>query len=370
MKLLLKTFFALTKTIQSWRRASDGFDNDASYKSGLCHSLMFAAIFYFASIPCVAANDKNSLNYFLYSYGPASRPTLYLGWVFAALAIFILILIILLLLWAIFHRRRNEDLPSADDSAGLRWIYIGTGISTFILFILAVYSLTTLNTIAKPAAPPVLTLTVTGYDWWWKIDYEANGQSPDFVTANELHIPVGVPVLVKLKSADVIHAFWAPLLAGKTQMIPGMVNQQWLQADAEGVYHGQCTQYCGLQHAHMGLEVVAQSAAEFGKWRDNQLKPAKIDSGIETNEGKKLFMDRCAGCHTVRGTEARGNHAPDLTHLKSRRLLAAGLITNSPEHLIQFITHVQDLKPGARMPSMQLTPAEITTLSVFLSTLD
>jgi len=125
------------------------------------------------------------------------------------------------------------------------WIYIGTGVSTCILFALAIYTLITLNVIAKPPYAPALTLTVTGYDWWWKVEYEDDDPTYSFVTANEIHIPVGVPVLVKLKSADVIHAFWVPMLAGKTQMIPGLTNQQWIEADAEGVYRGQCTQYCG-----------------------------------------------------------------------------------------------------------------------------
>ncbi|MFZ2311654.1 MAG: c-type cytochrome, partial [Methylobacter sp.] len=167
-----------------------------------------------------------------------------------------------------------------------------------------------------------------------------------------------------------IHAFWVPMLAGKTQMIPGLTNQQWIEADTEGVYRGQCTQYCGVQHAHMGLEVVAQNAAEFQKWQEAQRRTAASASATDVNAGHKLFLDRCAGCHTIRGTEAVGAHAPDLTHLKSRRLIAAGLLTNTPDHLVQWITHAQDLKPGARMPSMVLTAAEITALSAFLSTLN
>jgi cytochrome c oxidase subunit 2 len=190
------------------------------------------------------------------------------------------------------------------------------------------------------------------------------------VTANEIHIPVGMPVLVKLKSADVIHAFWVPMLAGKTQMIPGLTNRQWIEADVAGVYRGQCMQYCGVQHAHMGLEIVAQSQDEFRTWQEAQLRPAATSSATDITAGKGLFMDNCAGCHTVRGTEAVGAHAPDLTHLQSRRLIAAGSLTNTPEHLVQWITHAQELKPGARMPSFTLSDTEISALSAFLSTLD
>ena len=315
-------------------------------------------------------NEVAPLNYFLHSYGPASTPTMHLGWVFVALLIAIFVTIALLLVWAIVHKRPPIDPPSIDrEDKGMLWIYIGTGVSTCILFALAVYSLVTLNVISKPTHAPALTLTVTGYDWWWKVEYEDDDPTRRFVTANEIHIPVGVPVLVKLKSADVIHAFWVPMLAGKTQMIPGLTNQQWLQADTEGVYRGQCTQYCGVQHAHMGLEVVAQSNAEFRKWQDAQRRSAVTASVTGIDSGKQLFLDRCAGCHTIRGTEAVGAHAPDLTHLKSRRLIAGGLLTNTPDHLVKWITHTQDLKPGARMPSVELTPTEISSLSAFLSTL-
>ncbi|MFA5919679.1 MAG: cytochrome c oxidase subunit II [Methylococcaceae bacterium] len=319
----------------------------------------------------LAENGVAPLNYFLHSYGPASTPTMYLGWVFVALLAAIFVIIALLLAGAIFHKRPAEDpRPIGREDEGMPWIYIGTGISTCILFALAIYTLVTLNVIAKPTDAPALTLTVTGYDWWWKVEYEDDDPTRRFVTANEIHIPVGMPVLVKLKSADVIHAFWVPMLAGKTQMIPGLTNQQWLQADAEGVYRGQCTQYCGVQHAHMGLEVVAQSNAEFRKWQDDQRRSAVTASITGIDAGKQLFLDRCAGCHAIRGTEAVGAHAPDLTHLKSRRLIAGGLLTNTPDHLVKWITHAQDLKPGARMPSMELTATEISSLSAFLSTLN
>lgn len=319
----------------------------------------------------LAENEATPLNYFLHSYGPASTPTMHLGWVLVGLLIAIFGIISLLLLRAIFHKRSAEDpvLIGREDE-GMRWIYIGTGLSACILFALAIYTLITLNAIAKPAHAPALTLTVTGYDWWWKVEYEDDDPTRSFVTANEIHIPVGQPVLVKLKSADVIHAFWVPMLAGKTQMIPGLTNQQWLEADAEGVYSGQCTQYCGMQHAHMGLEVVAQNEDEFRVWQDAQREIAITVSAIDINAGKELFLDRCAGCHAIRGTEAVGAHAPDLTHLKSRRLIAAGLLTNTPDHLVQWITHAQDLKPGARMPNMVLTATEVAALSAFLSTLN
>jgi cytochrome c oxidase subunit 2 len=327
-----------------------------------------------AATPGFAASAENRiapLNYFLHSYGPASTPTMHLGWVLTAILAVIFAIITLFLAGAVFHKRSPEDSRSMGrEEQGILWVYIGTGISTCILLAMTIYMLITLNKVAKPTHAPALTLTVTGYDWWWKVDYEDDDSSRRFVTANEIHIPVGQPVLIKLKSADVIHAFWVPVLAGKTQMIPGLTNQQWIEADAEGIYLGQCTQYCGLQHAHMGLEVVAQSEAEFATWQDAQRKKAVTVLTGDIDAGWKVFLDQCAGCHAVRGTEAAGIHGPDLTHLNSRRLIAAGLLTNTPDNLERWITHTQELKPGARMPSMALTAAEISTLSAFLSTLN
>jgi len=346
-------------------------NSESGFRHGVAGNYAFFLCI-LAAAPASAASSENDvapLNYFLHSYGPASMPTMVMGWVFAALLVAIFSSIALLLVWAVFRKRPAVDPRSIGrEDEGMPWIYIGTGISTCILFALAIYALITLNAIANPTQAPALTLTVTGYDWWWKVEYEDDDPTRSFVTANEIHIPVGQPVLVKLKSADVIHAFWVPVLAGKTQMIPGLANQQWIQADVEGVYGGQCTQYCGVQHAHMGLEIVAQSEDEFRTWQDAQRGEAEMTAGI--NAGKSLFLDRCAGCHAIRGTEAVGAHAPDLTHLNSRRLIAAGLLTNTPDHLAQWITHAQDLKPGARMPSMVLTATELNALSAFLSTLN
>lgn len=161
-------------------------------------------------------------------------------------------------------------------------------------------------------------------------------------------------------------------------MIPGLPNQQGLQADAPGVYRGQCTQYCGTQHAHMALEVVAQRPADFAAWRRAQQAPLdpRADAGTGADAGRSggpavaagraLFMERCAGCHAVRGTEAAGQHGPDLTHLGARRLIAAGLMSNTPAHLTDWIVNAQRHKPGARMPSMPLDGDERRHLGAFL----
>jgi len=334
-------------------------------------SFLVMSITAIAALPNAVEASEAPLNYFLHSYGPAAKPTMYLGWVLAGLSVTIGIIISLLLLAALIRKRSHSDPCSIDgEDEGLLWIYIGTGISTFILFGLVIYSSMVLNEVAKPPQTPTLTITVTGYDWWWKAEYEHDDPAQRFITANELHIPVGQPVLIKLKSADVIHAFWVPKLAGKTQMIPGLVNQQWIQADMSGIYAGQCVQFCGAGHARMGLEVIAKSPEEFENWQNVQRKTAMLTPMTHEDPGYKLFMDQCAGCHTIRGTDAAGKHAPDLTHLNSRRKIAAGLLTNTPDHLKKWIMNAQGLKPGSRMPSFALSENEASALMLFLSKLD
>ncbi|CAL8480585.1 cytochrome c oxidase subunit II [Caballeronia sp. S22] len=320
-----------------------------------------------ASVATSLAGAQTPLAYFLHSKGPATEPVLYLGWVLAAICIAVCAIIAVMLIIGMFRRRKPEDPRALSAGGGTSFVYIGTAVSTVALLGIAVYMLVVLARVAEPPSEPAMTITVTAYDWWWKVDY---GDGPThFSTANELHIPVGVPVLVLLKSADVIHAFWVPDLSGKTQAIPGVINRQWIQADRAGVFRGQCTQYCGVQHAHMAFEVYAQPQADFERWTAAQRMPPSAPISAQAVRGAKLFEKRCAGCHTVRGTGATGVQAPDLTHVLSRRLLAAGTVVNSPESLMDWVQHVQEIKPGALMPDMKLSPAEAGDLSAYLATL-
>ncbi len=299
------------------------------------------------------------LNYFTQSHGPAAGPTLWLDWTFTAIVCLVCVIVAVLLVAALFRRRPAGTAVMAHDGRGLMWIYVGTGISSVVLIAMAVHAVIALNAVAEPPTTPALTIKVTGYDWWWAANYG------DFTTANEIHIPTGVPVRIDLATADVIHAFWVPQLAGKTQMIPGRANHQWLQADTPGVYRGQCTQFCGLQHAHMAFEVVAQSPADFARWRTAQAAPA-VTTGAP---GEALFVANCGSCHTVRGTAANGIHAPDLTHLMSRRQLAAGTLDNTPQNLALWVAHPQSVKPGVNMPETTLSAADQAQLDAYLGTL-
>ncbi|MBU9671244.1 cytochrome c oxidase subunit II, partial [Burkholderia multivorans] len=221
-----------------------------------------------AAIACAqAAAEPLPLAYVAHAAGPAARPVFVLGWALLALCTFVCIAIATLLALALFRRRRRE----ARGGDGVRFVAIGSAVSAVLLFGALVYMLRVLGAVAYPPRPPALTITVIAHDWWWAVRYPGE---PALVTANEIHIPVGEPIAIELKSADVIHAFWVPQLAGKTETIPGQTNRQWLQADRPGVYRGQCSQYCGAQHAHMAFDVVAQPPDAFRAWLDAQRRPA------------------------------------------------------------------------------------------------
>lgn len=329
---------------------------------------VFACVAVFVSGAATPARARTPLAYFLHSGGPAAQPVRTLNWALVALCAFVVIAIAVLLALALTRRRTAE----ADGERTVNAIVgIGTAISTVLLFGALIAMLRVLVAVAQPPHPPAFTLHVTAYDWWWKASYPQNAgtDGPAFDTANEIHIPVGVPVRVELDSADVVHAFWVPALAGKTQTIPGQTNHQWLQADRPGVYRGQCTQYCGAQHAHMAFEVVAQSPDDFARWLALQRQPAASPATLAAQRGEHVFDSRCAACHTIRGTDAHGAQAPDLTHLLSRKLLAAGTLDNTPANLHAWIAHAQQIKPGTLMPEFDLAPADAHDLDAWLTTL-
>lgn len=314
------------------------------------------------------------LEYLAHAAGPASLPTQELEWALIALVSVVVVIVAALLLAALARRRTRRGQAGdaiGPEAGGMSWIYVGTGLSSIALFAALVYVMVTLQSVAAPRVSPALQIDVTAYDWWWKIEYpNADDASHTFATANEIHIPVGVPVRIKLRSADVIHTFWVPQLAGKTEMIPGQINEQWIQADAPGIYRGQCSQFCGAQHAHMAFEVVAEPPAQFDGWRRAQARDAALGApSAALSAGKRLFDERCAGCHSVRGTDAAGMQAPDLTHLGSRRLIAAGQLPNTAANQLDWVQHAQRIKPDSMMPSIALSAADASALSVYLATL-
>ena len=202
---------------------------------------------------------------------------------------------------------------------------------------------------------PALKIEVTAEQWWWRVRY------PGFETANEIRIPAGQPVELVLRSADVIHSFWVPSLAGKIDMIPGRDNRLTVVAEREGVFRGQCAEFCGGPHALMALHVVAQAADEFENWQASQAKSAA--------SAHALFNARCAACHAVRGTDAAGARGPDLTHVASRLFIAAGTLPNTPASMAGWLADSQHAKPGNLMPAMRLTAPELQSLSDYMQSL-
>jgi cytochrome c oxidase subunit 2 len=282
-------------------------------------------------------------------------------------------IVIAALLWAGIRRRHaTMDIRSVRlerGGNGLRWISLGVLISAVPLFITLVWTMVALAKVSGPPRNAALTLDVTGHEWWWEVRYNAPRSSEIFTTANEIHIPVGVPVLVRLHGADVIHSFWVPKLSGKTDAIPGQINMSWLQARVPGRYRGACQEFCGSQHANMAFEVVAQSRQDYDLWREAQLQAAPDPTTQPQIRGLNVVEYRCGLCHQVRGTRAGAVSAPDLTHVMSRRLLAAGTIPNTPGNLAGWIQNPQALKPNSLMPNQYLSGEQLSDVLAYLETL-
>jgi len=309
---------------------------------------------------------------YLNSAGARADVILPLTW-FTLIVSAVVCIVIAALLWAGIRRRHaTTDIRSVRlerGGNGLRWISLGVLISAVPLLITLVWTMVALAKVSGPPRNPALTLDVTGHEWWWEVRYNAPRTSEIFTTANEIHIPIGVPVLVRLHGADVIHSFWVPKLSGKTDAIPGQINLSWLQARVPGRYRGACQEFCGSQHANMAFEVVAQSREDYDLWREAQMQAAPDPSTQPQVRGLNLVEYRCGLCHQVRGTRAGAVSAPDLTHLMSRRLLAAGTIPNTPGNLAGWIQNPQALKPNSLMPNQYLSGEQLSDVLAYLETL-
>jgi len=297
--------------------------------------------------------------------GPQSGSLGFLWWTFFWTCAIVYVLVMVVLMVAL-KRPRAE---ASHEPKLKRWVIGATTASTVVLFGLLVASVATGRATSDLSTGGALQIKLTGYQWWWKAEYEHAAWSRRITTANELHVPVGQPVTLTLTAADVIHSFWIPNLHGKRDLIPGEVNQISLRADRPGVYRGQCAEFCGLQHAHMVLYVVAEDKPSFDKWYANQVKPASEPAGQEA-QGKQVFMQGpCSLCHSIRGTTAGGESAPDLTHLKARARIGAGTLDNSPDELRRWVANPHSVKPGVRMPANTIEPNDMKALIAYLETL-
>lgn len=267
-------------------------------------------------------------------------------------------------------------LTRAQEVRPERWV-IGGGLvfPAVVLSVLLVYSLTTTQSVlaigARDDGEPI-RVHVIGKQWWWDVRYEMPDAREPAVLANELHVPIGRSVEVLLHSTDVIHSFWVPSLAGKVDMIPGRTTRVVIRADEEGVYRGQCAEYCGGQHALMAFYVVAEPEDRFREWLEVQARPVSVPDDPFLREGyDAFFRGDCQECHAVRGTGAAGESGPDLTHVGGRRSLAAGVLDNHIGTMAGWIAGPQEIKPGNLMPSMNVyTGRELRALSAWLGSLE
>ena len=286
-------------------------------------------------------------------------------WVCAA--VFVLVLGAL----ALALRRGASITPSRPSEGSLTLgVATATGITIVVLFGLLFASVSVGRAIgSRPGVEP-LVIQITGLQWWWSVEYENDQPSLRVTTANELHVPVGRPIVLNLRATDVIHSFWVPNLHGKMDLIPGRLNTTWFQVDVPGIYRGQCAEYCGVQHAHMGLVVIAESPAAFDRWLSAQRHNAPEPSGPEQARGRDIVeKGPCALCHTIRGTNAGGRMGPDLTHFASRSTIGAATAPNTRGYLAGWIADPQQLKPGSRMPSTGLAPPDLQAVVAYLESL-
>jgi cytochrome c oxidase subunit 2 len=249
---------------------------------------------------------------------------------------------------------------------------VGTcvGVTVLVLFALLIADFTAGRKMAALVRPNPLAITLTGHQWWWEARYDDSLPSRAFITANELHIPTGRPVRLDLRSFDVIHSFWVPSLGGKKDLIPGHENVVWIQADQPGVFGGQCAEFCGLQHAHMRLEIIAETPDSFDAWRSHQLATPAEPANDQLRHGRDVFLaGTCIMCHSVAGTPARAGAGPDLSHVGGRRMIASGSLTNTTEHLAQWISDPGKTKPGVLMPPNPMRSEDLDALAAWLASL-
>jgi cytochrome c oxidase subunit II len=325
--------------------------------------------------------------------GPQAARIAAVFWTFTAVAVVVLVLVLVALAWALWSRRSTPgavqaELPAsaagepdprrtvaAPDPERERRFAVGVGVALGVtvvaLFALLFVSVVAGRHMARFGRAPAAHIRLIGHQWWWEVQYEDPQPYRMVITANEIHVPVGKPVHLKLTSRDVIHSFWVPSLHGKKDLIPGKETEITVQADRPGEYRGQCAEFCGLEHAKMALVVVAEDDAAYQAWLERQRRPARAPSDPLARRGEDVFLrGPCAMCHAVLGTTAAATVGPDLTHLASRRTIGAGLLPNVKGHLAGWIVNPASAKPGVSMPANALSPDDLQALVAYLESLE
>jgi cytochrome c oxidase subunit II len=271
-----------------------------------------------------------------------------------------LVVVLLVLAWLRRRRRVERDQPG-------EWLVVGGGIALPIVVLATLFVVSDVflirDTQAPAAGATAMTVEVVGHRWFWTASYPGTKA----VVADEIHIPVGTPIELDVRTTDVIHSFWVPELNRKIDTIPGRTNRILLRADTPGVFRGACAEFCGLQHANMSFVVVAEPAARFRAWLAGQSRPARPPMTAAERRGQHVFLaGSCSSCHTIRGTSASGDVGPDLTHLATRSYLAGLVLPNRPADLARWVAHPQQVKPGSLMPDLPLGRAQLADVVAYL----
>jgi cytochrome c oxidase subunit 2 len=291
-------------------------------------------------------------------------------WLMFAMATVVYVVVAAFIVIAVVRgrkKKRSEGAASAGGDSGPKddtFIWFGGIIApVLILGVLAVVTVNTTEVLRKPQQNELL-IQVTGKRWWWDIRYPAD----KVTTADEIHIPVGRPIDIELTSDNVIHSFWVPQLAGKVDTIPGQVNHLRLKAIDPGTYRGECAEYCGIEHAHMSFTVIADTPVDFDRWMTRRRGIAGLaPTSDEMAQGQLVFTrEACAGCHTVKGTQATGTVGPDLSDFGSRRSIASLTVANTSANLSRWIADPESIKPGNLMPPTALSDADRAAVVAYL----
>lgn len=304
--------------------------------------------------------------------GPQAGHIAQLTWLLLAVTALVSVLVLGTLAWALVrgHRRRGEHARDAGAAAERSMAQAVGGalvVTVIILFGILLSSFWTGRAIASLSASNAAAVTINGHQFWWEVQYEDATPSRRVTTANELHVPVGRPVKLQLGSRDVIHSFWVPMLHGKRDLLPDRTTTLWIQADQAGEFQGQCAEFCGRQHAHMAIRVVAQTDADFNRWLDAQRAAAAEPATEQARHGRDVFLtSRCSACHAILGTPANGLIGPDLTHFASRPTIGAGTLPMTRDALARWIANPQLDKPGNLMPPNPLSASDLDALVAYL----
>lgn len=292
-----------------------------------------------------------------------------LWWVMFGVTASVTLVVYVVLALAVWHGRRAQR--TSTPTHALHRSIAGATIATVVILVgLLAASIVTGRAIAGEYDPQTLHIQVTANQWWWDVEYQHPEPAQRVRTANELHIPVGRLVGIKLLANDVIHSFWVPPLHGKLDAIPGHESMLWLRADRPGVYRGQCAEYCGAQHAHMAFVVIAEPLDDFERWIQAQRTTARQPQSPQEARGLYLVQrSACVMCHTIRGTAAGARLGPDLTHVASRGTLLAGTVPRTTEYLLRLIQNPQQFKPGIRMPALGLSDEDRAAIVAYLEQL-